>query len=121
MDYGCFHCGPRNVTATRGAYFFAHGKDPYPYFMLHSCDWPPCVNPLHLSLGDWDDNKKDELGRKRNARRERHGCAKLKWETVAYARAEQAKGRSYASIAKELNVSPMAIWYACNGKTWRPE
>jgi hypothetical protein len=45
----------------------------------------------------------------------------LNWEKVYYLRAEKKKGRSYASIAKELGVSAMTVWHADKGRTWKPE
>lgn len=42
-----------------------HGKIPKNQLVLHKCDNPPCVNPNHLFLGDYSDNRLDALEKDR--------------------------------------------------------
>ena len=75
-------------------------------FTLHTCDNRPCVNPYHLYLGDDPDNKKDMLDRKRQARGERQGCARLTDALVLEMKLEFAKGWiTYADIARKYDIS----------------
>lgn len=38
--------------------------------VLHSCDKPNCINPMHLRRGDYSDNNRDTWARTRNRPRE---------------------------------------------------
>lgn len=49
----------RPEKAYRVAWRIFNGKIPKGKFVLHHCDNPICVNPLHLFLGTQRDNMKD--------------------------------------------------------------
>lgn len=55
------------VGTHRVAYWLTNGgefpKDPV--CVLHSCDNPPCCNPAHLRLGNRQDNKDDQVAKRR--------------------------------------------------------
>ena len=83
--------------------------------ILHSCDNPKCVNPVHLSIGTKKDNALDRERKGRSNRRTRdnsHGIAKLTSSQIeagirlvadfGYTRGEVAKywGISYAHACK---------------------
>jgi hypothetical protein len=57
--YGCFRIHPNTVYAHRFAWHITYGSIPDGNFVCHHCDNPPCVNPLHLFLGEHIDNMKD--------------------------------------------------------------
>lgn len=59
--YGSF----KGILAHRLSHAIFKG-DPYGFFVLHSCDNPPCVNPEHLRLGTHKDNMADAKERNRN-------------------------------------------------------
>ena len=42
--------------------------------VLHSCDVPNCVNPLHLRLGDRKDNMADAIARNRIPNQQKVSC-----------------------------------------------
>lgn len=71
-----------HIRAHRYSWSLANGPIPDVAWVLHSCDVRNCVNPAHLRLGTSDDNVADMVARKRNARAESHGCAKLNWQMV---------------------------------------
>lgn len=62
--YGIMRVAGKNVRAHRVARFM--GNDPGPHVKVrHSCDNPPCCNPLHLLVGTQADNVADMHERNR--------------------------------------------------------
>ncbi|WP_433078899.1 HNH endonuclease signature motif containing protein [Dactylosporangium sp. CA-052675] len=54
------------VLAHRYSWQLANGPIPPGMWVLHHCDNPPCVNPLHLYLGTIRENTADAVARGRN-------------------------------------------------------
>lgn len=100
--YGDFWDGTEIIGAHRASYQFHCGKIPDGGHVLHSCDFPPCVNPDHLFLGDHVANMADMVSKNRHAAGERHGNCKLDNLTIDYIRRSFARGRD---IAAELGIS----------------
>ena len=72
---GTFWVRPRQVVATRAAWFLAHGDwPPNGVFVCHSCDVPACVNPKHLWLGTNRENGLDASAKKRLQGQRRNVC-----------------------------------------------
>jgi hypothetical protein len=89
--------------------------------VLHRCDNPPCVNPAHLFLGTNDDNMRDKAEKGRVVTNptygEEHHSAKLTDEQVLEIRAHpEITGLEFC---RRFGVSPMAVSYIRNGKTWK--
>ncbi len=57
--YGVFALNGVKRRAHRAAWEASNGPIPTGKSILHSCDNPRCVNPLHLSVGDAIDNTRD--------------------------------------------------------------
>lgn len=57
------------LYAHKVAYCLAHGLEyediPPSIEVMHSCDNPPCCNPIHLSTGTSGDNKQDAISKNR--------------------------------------------------------
>lgn len=63
-NYGRMGYGPRILGVEychRISYEVHYGEIPKDQFVLHKCDYPPCVNPEHLFLGSQDDNVQDAI------------------------------------------------------------
>ncbi len=74
--YGFIGLGVRAVgtgRAHRVSYVLAYGSVPKGMCVLHRCDNPPCVNPVHLFLGSRADNMRDMKAKGRAASGERNG------------------------------------------------
>lgn len=105
----------------RIAYYFRNKVDPYPYFVLHTCDNPVCVNPSHLYLGTQLDNMKDMIkkGRKQATKGVDNYHAKLTESQVLEIRSLWATGTKYNVLAPQFNVSESLISMIVNHKIWR--
>lgn len=57
--YGKQVVGSKQWTTHRLVYFLIHGEIPHGYDICHTCDNPPCINPMHLFAATHDDNIKD--------------------------------------------------------------
>lgn len=72
--YGRFHVNGEEEAAHRVAWELAGGKIPYGQCVLHRCDNPPCVNPVHLFLGTQADNLRDCASKGRNVQSKKTHC-----------------------------------------------
>ena len=112
--------GSPTISAHRYSYEIHKGPIPDGMFVMHSCDNPSCVNPDHLSIGTPAENTQDMIrkGRKRTVAPlgADNGKAKLNEDLVRYIR--QNDGRSHASLARELGLSPNCIRGVRTRRTW---
>lgn len=63
--YGLIRINGRTFIASRVAWTLINGE-PGSLFVLHKCDNPPCINPLHLFLGSHKDNSADMVRKGRS-------------------------------------------------------
>lgn len=106
------------LRVARLMYEFCRGKVPKGKHILHTCDNPSCVNPLHLYIGDSKQNVKDKVDRNRQAKGSRNGNAKLTEEFVKAARKAVRKGVTRSALADRVGVNSSTIGAAVAGKTW---
>jgi len=94
-------------------------ENPGDLCVLHDCDNPPCVNPLHLFLGTHQDNRDDCCSKGRHNRGEKQGISKLAEEKVRWIRKLYA-GRhgTQQEIGALFGVSPNTIGCVVRRKTW---
>lgn len=121
--YGLFQSGIKLVLAHRFSYELHTGPIPDGMCVLHSCDTPGCVNPAHLFLGTHKTNAEDRNGKRREARGERHGLAKLTEEDILQIRAAYASNphpyyKGTCALARRFGVSRHAIHCIITRRTW---
>ncbi len=122
--YGRVIIGGRQIRAHRVSYEVAHGRVPSGLNVLHHCDNPPCVNPVHLYAGTQLENCRDVYARNRmptgfQAKAEEHPMRKLSWEDVREIRTRTRRGRGFfASLGREFGVTPDQISNVYNRKSW---
>lgn len=110
---------PRNIYGHIVSYEFYKGPIPPGMLVRHSCDNPVCVNPDHLSLGTYQDNKDDCIERNRHNKGVKQHLARLNDDLVRSIRMDSGTGETAKSIAARLGVSDQTVLDVLNGKTWK--
>lgn len=116
--YGKFGIAGRTYVATRVAWRLYRGEIAAGLMVLHHCDTPQCVNPVHLFLGTRVDNMRDMVVKGRSCHGARHRSAKLSDRDVAAARALVVDGFTQRAVAAYFNVSEGCMSQIVNGKTY---
>ncbi len=108
----------RSVQAYVVAYELTHGMilPLADLCVLHRCDNPPCCNPGHLWVGTQMDNMHDKVQKRRQARGERHGSAKLRDEDAIAIRERYAGGEAAMQLAGEYRVSVRQVYRVVRGE-----
>lgn len=120
--YGMVRLFGRQYRAHRLAWMVASRSEIDPGLVVrHTCDNPPCVNPLHLLIGTVADNNRDrELrGRSSDRRGEKCPTAKLSWPEIHVIRRRVQIGDSHSVIALDFGVSRKAVSKIARYETWR--
>lgn len=118
-SYGAFSIDNRKFKSHRLAYFIYYITDPGDLCVLHRCDNPPCVNPLHLFLGTREDNIKDMIAKGRDRltiprgdqKGEKNAQVKLTAAAIQDIRSRCSKGKwgIQRILAKEYGVAHQTI------------
>jgi hypothetical protein len=91
------------VFAHRLAYMLAYGVELSPEtLVMHTCDNPPCCNPVHLRPGTDAENVADCIAKKRNSRGENHRKAARNAKAVreaGYVKVRRPPGRPKRRVA----------------------
>ena len=109
--------------AHRFSYLLANGSIPPGSFVLHQCDNPPCVHPLHLVAGTAGDNIRQAFARGRGRLPDTRGslnpASKLTEAQAHTIRQLSTAGISGRQLAARFSVSTVAISQLLLRKTWR--
>lgn len=109
----------RHTFAHRYTYEKTFGTIPAGMFVCHKCDNPPCCNPDHLFLGTLQDNKRDEVEKKRHAHGVKNGNAKLTEADVLKIRELHREGWSLPELARKFSVRNTTIHWVVSRGTWK--
>lgn len=120
--YGAFGFEGRVTGAHKVAYILTFGPIPEGQCVLHECDNPSCVRPLHLFLGTKKDNFDDMIKKRRQSnefeKQQRDG--KLSAEIVKEMRALYATGQyTMAKLGAMFHVAPTTAQQAIAGRYWK--
>lgn len=113
--------GWRTFLAHRISWSIYKGN-PGRFFVLHHCDFPPCINPDHLFLGDQTANMADcarkgrAIGNRGLVVGEKHGLHKLTWSIVDEIRASDLL---HAELAQKFGVHKSLISLVQRRKIWK--
>jgi hypothetical protein len=134
---GCWLFTGRLMRGGHGSFFYdgtmrkAHrvswqlhrGPIPAGLQVLHDCDVPCCVNPLHLYLGTNADNVADRVRRGRSSRDghpgDSHPLRKVDAAAVQSIRSRLARGERQCDLAAEYGLSRPALCDIAKGRRWR--
>lgn len=111
--------GREKFIASRLAWEHAYGPIPEGLWVLHRCDNPSCVNPLHLFLGTHTDNMVDRSQKERQPRGESHGWHRLTNDRVARMRTLRRQGLNLKTLAAMFHVSLPTVSLVVRKRTWR--
>ncbi len=105
--YGNVRRNGRNTTAHQFAYELTCGPVPDGMELLHACDNKLCVriDANHVRVGTHMENVRDCVSKRRHARGESHGLAKLTDEDVARIRESYLCGATQSDLSKVWGVS----------------
>lgn len=122
--YGAFYL-PRPVRNNVGAHVYSwelHRGETVPsgHQVNHHCDNPLCVRPEHLFVGTQLDNMRDKVSKRRQARGEAGGNARLVPEAVLeIRRLHRDGGLCQADIGALFGVKQATVWSIIRRHTWR--
>lgn len=108
------------LKAHRMSYSLFVDSIPDGLFVLHKCDNPKCVNPLHLFLGTQQANMADKVSKVRHLRGEDSPHATMTEAQVKEARALWVPRKvTCRQIAERLGVGVAAVQHAVAGDRWQ--
>lgn len=117
FGYGRFSYHGRTQVAHRLSYEAFVGPIPKGLFLMHTCDNPSCINPDHLQVGTYADNRRDCLSKGRWKIKKigfANGHNKVTPQVLEVIRKFRHHGLSYVKIAAKVGLSAMTIWHAHN-------
>lgn len=107
------------IKAHRLSWEYAFGNIPDHTCVLHHCDNPSCVNPVHLFLGTQEDNMHDMKSKGRSSKRSRvgedNGNSKLKEIQVLDISKDN---RTLREISQQYGVTMATVSDIKRGKIW---
>jgi hypothetical protein len=117
--YGVFAPSKRvQYRAHRYALMAYTGRAPA-QMVLHKCDNPRCVNPMHLMEGDHGENMRQMAERRRATREERHHKSKLTFhEAVAIAVLHASGDYTTTELGAMFGVSKATAIAVASGVNW---
>lgn len=123
MGYGVISFFKRNYYVHRAMYRIFYGEISRHNVVMHSCDNPSCINPLHLSQGSMKENVEDMWRKGRSVVNtdffDGPNNPKLKFteEQINSIRKDKAAGVTINKICKKYGVSKSYLWKICSRKT----
>ncbi len=126
-NYGVFFTPKpkrKQWSSHRFSWHLHSGSIPKGLCVLHHCDNPLCVRPLHLFLGTKMDNREDSKSKDRHNRGERNGSATLTNTQIKEIRSRYRSGwgqgsHSAIAIARDYNVSRELVYFIIRRKLWK--
>lgn len=119
--YGFVTYKQKNYYLHRLSYSAFVGEIPKDKVVMHTCDTPGCINPLHLAVGTKGDNMKDMILKGRDHHPKGRGSGSLMSEAERLYIRQQVGSASCREIARQLGRSNYAVYRYVWGKTYGGE
>lgn len=119
--YGSVKFEGKTTPAHRAAYYSYNNvslSDIKGKVIMHTCDNPRCINPLHFVLGSHKENMEDRQRKGRTASGEKSGVCKFSNETIAKIFKLREEGLTQQHISDILGMSRSYVGLVLAGK-WR--
>jgi hypothetical protein len=121
--YGQINVDGRPQTAHRVGYTLLVGPIPEKELIRHTCDNPPCQNPIHWLTGTDMDNHRDSVERGRAVfptpmKGSRHPESKVTEEQVLEIREKREQGVFLRVLAEEYGLSVAGVSKICRREAW---
>ena len=121
--YGRFNVNGIIVRTHKFSYELHNGKVPDGLCVLHNCDNPPCVNPVHLYAGTRQQNMSDMVDRGRSLVCEKHHKVRLTWKQVKEIRQSYIPRKhteyNLVGLAKRYGVGCRTIQAIITNESWK--
>lgn len=123
LGYGQICYMGKQLKAHRVSWIVFKGPIPDGMCVLHKCDNPRCINPVHLFLGSMKDNVQDMINKGRHDYGMPIGIkawhAKLTDEDVLWIRQQEYSWKKCEEIAEKFGMSAFTIYNVFKRKTWK--
>jgi len=120
--YGKLGIKGRPTSAHRLSYEINIGPIPDGLCVLHKCNNPACVNPIHLYVGTPQDNMNDMVIASRQARPNGENNPKAKLteiQVMEIIRLLKTNNMTHKEISDRFHVTPENILHISKGQTWK--
>lgn len=120
--HGSLWIDGKSIQVHRYAWELTQGEIPKGLFVLHKCDVGMCVNPLHLFLGNQQDNIADMDAKGRANRAQpgsKNGRARLTAEDVIEIRKRAESGVAPIVIFRDYDVGLTTINKIIRRELWK--
>lgn len=119
--YGEFKLNGISEKAHRASWTLHKGPIPIGIWVLHKCDYRPCINPDHLFLGNAQDNTDDMEAKGRNAYAavgSNNAYAKLNEDKVRLIKQRLREGVLHRKIGLEFGIARTTVTTISRGESW---
>lgn len=118
--YGRLKVGGTSIVVTHIALFLVGKLRPsLEYKACHTCDNPPCVQPLHLFWGTQLDNERDKMRKDRHQYGAKHWAVTITQEQAMDIIRSIRNGGMNVFIAKRIGISVHIVRDIRRNKTWK--
>jgi HNH endonuclease len=115
--YGQLSLNGKPRTVTRIIWKMLYGEIPESFWVLHSCDNPPCCNPAHLFLGLPKANTQDMLAKGRDGRKTKPENFRISTAPRPHIPAERRVEIYHAYTTGAVSYEGLALQYHCTSRT----